>query len=113
MKVVVEGSYRRRVTKKFGPLKSERWEEERFKWEQDSHSQKPTAYTSITAGLELGSEENGDRVFVRANIRNRPFLLGDGKIGEQKVTQFSVLSVAGVEVGGRISYIPEKLDAAK
>lgn len=111
MKVVVEGSYRRRVAKKFGMLRSERWEEEQFKWEQESHNHRPTTYTPITAGLELASEVNGDRVFVRANIRSRPFLLGDGKIGEQKVTQFSVLSIAGVEVGGRISYLPDQSDS--
>lgn len=107
MKVVVEGVFRRRITKKFGPLKSERWQEEPFKWEQKVAAQASEDYAKLVDGFELAYEINNDRVFVRANIRNRPFILGDAAMDEQKVSQFSVLSVAGIEVGGRITYRPK------
>jgi len=107
MKVVVEGSVRRRITKRFGPLKSERWEEERFRWESTPITSDSPKYQSVMSGFELGVEVSGDRIFVRALLRSRPFILGDANVDEGKTIQFSILSVAGLEVSGRIVYVPE------
>lgn len=102
MKVVVEGVFRRRITRKFGPIKSERWQEQRFRWEEQVHPQDALRYDTVLEGLELACELENDNVFVRANIKSRPFVLGDAKIDQPKMTQFSVLSVAGVEISGRV-----------
>jgi len=107
MKVVVEGSNLRKITKRLGPLKSERWEEERFRWEHHSAGDSPGTYEEVVSGLELACEVSGERIFVRAMIRSRPFILGDAQTNENKSTQFSVLSVAGLEVRGKITYTPE------
>jgi len=53
--------------------------------------------------LEIHCEQSDVRVFVHAAVNRKHFVLGELELDRPKVFRFSVLSVAGYEVVGKVS----------
>jgi hypothetical protein len=106
MTITVKGMLRRRHRVAVGPMRFDRWSDHRFAWEFAPDRQAYDAFAEIAPGLELAVERVGSRHFVRAKLKGRDYLLSDAEVSEHRAVSFSVLSIAGMELGGRVSFDP-------
>ena len=110
MTISVKGVFRRKIAVGFSIFKSDKWVEEPFCWNLDTETS-VTDYSVPVADLELIPETSEDKVFIRAMIRSRAYVLGDVTIGQARAFSFSVLSIKDIEVRGRVcalTGIPEE-----
>ncbi len=103
MRVSVEGNLRRRSRSGIGPFRRERWLDEPFRWEQIAGPNIPEQATQVLDSFHIGCLSKDDRVFIQASIRGRLYILGEAKYNVDSAYSFSVLSVAGMEINGRIT----------
>ena len=101
MTISVKGVFRRKVAVGFSIFKSDKWVDEPFCWSLDTDAN-VTNYSEPLADLELIPEASDDKIFIRAMIRSRAYVLGDVRIGQARAFSFSVLSIKDVEVRGRV-----------
>jgi hypothetical protein len=106
MTITVKGKLRRRHRVAIGPIRVDRWCDHNFTWEYSAERQICEEFVEVAPSLELAVEHVGSRHFVRAKLKGRAYLLCDAETAETRIVSFSVLSIAGMELGGRVSFQP-------
>lgn len=104
MRITVEGQLRRRTRVNLGPFRREWWKNETFSWKHMASTSDNGKFDTVAEDVDLGVEYVDGVVFVRGRIRNRGFILSESRYGEGRTVPFSVLSVAGLEISGKIIF---------
>ena len=102
MRVSVEGNLRRRTRIGFGVFRKERWNDEPFHWEQVVSPDSQEKSEHVLDAFRIGCLPKAERVFINATIRGRPYVLGEVQMDVDRNFSFSILSVSGMEIHGRI-----------
>lgn len=102
MKIVVSGTVRTRISTR-GLFRSEKWDEKEFSVEFGSDDIRNATVKEVTDQFFLSCEDLGERVFVNGNIKNQKYVLGELSKGQKRVFNYAILSVAGIDISGRIS----------
>ena len=102
MTITIQGKVRRRTRVGRGIFRVERWHESPFRVLFNPASVDSGEVLEVGDYLRFCCERGGDRIFVRAEINKRPFILGEFDPDSPKTCTFSVLSVSGYEVSGEV-----------
>lgn len=102
MVISINGKVRRRTRLGKGLFRIERWNESPFSIELDAPAIASGLILNATQDVEFHCESQNGRVFVRAEVRKKHFIIGEVVANEAKVLSFSILTVAGIEVIGRL-----------
>jgi hypothetical protein len=103
MRVTVDGDLRRRTRAGLGVFRKERWSNETFHWEQLVTSDTRQEPVQVLESFTLACVLQDDKVFINATIRGRPYILGEVSLGVDRGFSFSVLSVGGMQISGRVT----------
>jgi hypothetical protein len=101
MKILVKGSFRKKVTSGAFIFKSEKWVETPFSWECVAETATCEA-TEPVPDLDLSIDALDDRYFINAVVRTRPYVIGEITQGQPRAFPFTILSIKDVEVRGRL-----------
>jgi hypothetical protein len=102
MRISVKGSIRRRSKKGFGPFKRTEWASEKFEVEVEGDGVEHI----ISRDLKVSSLSNGRGIVIKGTVKSMACIFGEvlGS-GEPKKQNFSMLSVAGIEIVGSIDVL--------
>ncbi|AIE86659.1 hypothetical protein [Fimbriimonas ginsengisoli] len=80
----------------------EKWRDEKFRALFDLSDPNNANPCELVPEFQVGWERNGDRVFLTAHLKSRLFVLGETVVDDRRVFSFNILSVAGMEVVGKV-----------
>jgi hypothetical protein len=103
MTISVEGKVRRRSRSGRGLFRIERWHDAPFKVAFCQEDIVSADWAEVGEHIELCCEQQGNRVFVKAEVNRKPFVLGEIEVNQVKAFTFSILSVSGYEVTGKVN----------
>jgi hypothetical protein len=83
-----------------------RWHESPFRVEFDAAKVAACESQDAAEHLRIRCEDQAGRTFVYAEINKKPFVLGECEFEQPKRFTFSVLSMSGFEVTGKVTYKP-------
>lgn len=102
MIICIQGKVRRRSRIGRGIFRVERWNDYPFKVLIDSESVASSRTYEVGEHIVLRCEQQGSRIFVHAEVNRKPFVLGEIESSLPRTIAFSVLSVSGYEVTGKV-----------
>lgn len=103
MVIQIEGKVRRRTRMGRGIFRVERWHESPFRVVISPEAIESGEKFDAGDHLNIRCESRLGRIFFHAEVNRRPFVLGEAVCDKPKIFQFSILSVAGYEITGRVT----------
>jgi|GEM_PF-4710494 len=103
MLIVGEGVFRRRREAGLLVFRSIKWDETPFKWSFDTDHDAFDNPVEVIPGLHFSCERMEHRLFIHSRISKKPYTLVEITDGTPMEFPFSVLTVASIQVVGRIT----------
>lgn len=102
MIITVEGRVRRGAKRGWGIFSSLRWDERRYRVKFDTASIASGELIRVPPDVKFRCELLDGKVFVRAEVKRKPFIICEADPEKAKVYAFSILTVKAIEVFGRV-----------
>ena len=106
MRILVEGKMRHRTKVGRSFYQIVRWHETRFRHVFEHDAIEANSLVDLTDDLTFRCEPQGGLIYLHAEVRKKHFVVAELGTDEAKKLSFSILSVAGYEVSGKVSFKP-------